>query len=73
MVPGVAVKKREEDAPGHGVNDLVYAWERKGVFRAMLVEIHIVDTHSPFPIFLFYMGWVCQQFLVCDFSNKSCG
>jgi hypothetical protein len=46
VIPGVAVKKREENTPGRGVNDLVNAWERKGVLRAMLVEIDIVSTHS---------------------------
>ena len=60
MVAGVAIKKREERAPGCRVNNLVDAWERKRVFRAVLVEICVIDTHSPFAIFLFYKDWVCQ-------------
>ena len=39
----------------------------------MFVEICIVDTHSPFTIFLFYKDWVCQPFWMCDFSDKTSG
>ena len=44
MVAGVAIKKREERAPGCRVNNLVDARERKRVFRAVLVEICVIDT-----------------------------
>ena len=37
----------------------------------MFVEIGIVNTHSPFTIFLFYKDWVCQPIWLCDFSNKT--
>ena len=36
-----------------------------------LVEVGIVNTHSPFTIFLFYKDWVCQPIWVCDFSDKT--
>ena len=39
----------------------------------MFVEIGIVNTHSPFTIFLFYKDWVCQPIWVCDFSDKTSG
>ena len=39
----------------------------------MFVEVGIVNTHSPFTIFLFYKDWVCQQIWVYDFSNKTGG
>jgi hypothetical protein len=48
-------------------------WKREGVLRAVLVEISIVNTYSPFAIFLFYKDWVCQPLWVCDFSNKFYG
>ena len=60
MVTWVAVKKREERAPGCGVNNLVDARERKRVFSAVLVEIRVINAHSPFAVFLFYKHWVCQ-------------
>ena len=55
MVAGVTIKKREKRAPGCRVNNLIDARERKRVFRAVLVEIRIINTQSPFTIFLFYM------------------
>ena len=39
----------------------------------MFVEIGIVNTHSPFTIFLFYKNWVCQPIWVCDFSDETGG
>ena len=37
----------------------------------MFVEVGIVNTHSPFTIFLFYKDWVCQPIWVCDFSDET--
>ena len=71
MVAGVAIKKREERAPGCRVNNLVDARESKRVFRVVLVEIRIINTYSPFAIFLFYNDWVCQPLWMCDFSDKT--
>ena len=73
VVAGVAVKKREECAPGCQVNNLVNAREREGVFRAVFVEICIVNTHSPFAISLFYKDWVCHPFWMCDFLDETSG
>ena len=39
----------------------------------MFVEVGIVNTHSPFTIFVFYKDWVCQPIWVCDFSDKTGG
>ena len=39
----------------------------------MFVEIGIVNTHSPFTVFLFYKDWVCQLIWVCDLSDKASG
>ena len=39
----------------------------------MFVEIGIVNTHSPFTVFLFYKDWVCQPIWVRDFSDKTGG
>jgi hypothetical protein len=39
MIPRVAVEEGEEDTPGCQVDNLVDAWEGKGVFRAVFVEI----------------------------------
>ena len=73
MVAGVAIKKRGKRAPGCRVNNLVDARERKRIFRAVLVEIRVINTHSPFAIFLFYKDWICQPLWMCDFSDKTSG
>jgi hypothetical protein len=49
----------------------VDAWKRKGILRVVLVEIGVVDTHSPFSIFLFYKDWVCRPIWMCNFSNET--
>ena len=71
MVTGVAVEKREERSPSCRVDYLIDARERKGVFRVVCVEIRVINTHSPFAIFIFYKDWVCQPLWMCDFSDKT--
>jgi hypothetical protein len=53
MVTQVAIKERKQDAASHRVNDLVDAWEREGILRAVFVEISVIHTHPPFIIILF--------------------
>ena len=73
MVAGVAIKKREKRAPGYRVNNLVDARERKRILRAVLVEIRVINTHSPFAVLLFYKDWICLPLWMCDFSDKTSG
>jgi hypothetical protein len=53
MVTRVAIKEREHDDARRRVNDLVDAWEREGILRAVFVEINVIHTHPPFIIILF--------------------
>jgi hypothetical protein len=53
VVTRVAVEEGEQDAASHKVDDLVDAWEREGIRRAMFVEISVIQTHPPFIIILF--------------------
>jgi hypothetical protein len=53
MVARVAVEKGEQDATSRRVDDLIDAWEREGVLRAVFIEISIIHTHPPFIIILF--------------------
>ena len=39
----------------------------------MYVKISIVNTLSPFTVFLFYKDWVCQPIWVLDFFDKTSG
>jgi hypothetical protein len=43
-----AVEEEEQDAASRRVDDLVDAWERKGILRTMFVEISIIHTHPSF-------------------------
>jgi hypothetical protein len=48
MVTCVAIEEKEQDAASRRVNDLVNAWEREGILRAVFVEISVIHTHPPF-------------------------
>jgi hypothetical protein len=52
MVAQLAIKEGEQNTTGCRVDDLVNAWEPKGILRAMLVEISIIHTHPLFTIIL---------------------
>jgi hypothetical protein len=47
MVPRVAVEEAEQVTTRRGVNDLVYPWQPEGVLGAVLVEVSVVNAHSP--------------------------
>jgi hypothetical protein len=53
MVARVAVEEGEQDAASRRIDDLIDAWEREGVLRAVFIEISIIHTHPPFIIVLF--------------------
>jgi hypothetical protein len=53
MVARVVVEEGEQDVATRRVDDLVDAWGREGVLRAMFVEISIIHTHPPFIVILF--------------------
>ena len=48
MIARVTVDEVEEFAAGGGVNDLVYPRQTEGVFRAVFVEISVINANSPF-------------------------
>jgi hypothetical protein len=53
MVAQVAVQEGEQDAASRRVDDLVDAWERERVLRAVFIEINIIHTHPPLIVILF--------------------
>jgi hypothetical protein len=53
MIARVVVEEGEQDAASRRVDDLVDAWERERVLRAVFIEISIIHTHPPFIIILF--------------------
>jgi hypothetical protein len=52
MVARVAVEEGEQYTASRRVDDLVDAWEREGVLRAVFIEISIIHTRPPFIIIL---------------------
>ena len=53
MIAGVTVEEGEEFTVGGGVYNLVYLRQTEGVFRAVFVEISIINARSPFFILFF--------------------
>ena len=51
MIAGVIVEEGEQFTAGGGVYDLVYLRQTKRVFRAVFVEIGVINAHYPFFIF----------------------
>jgi len=71
VIAGVTVKEGEEFTAGGGVYNLVYLRQTKGVFRAVFIEIGVINAHSPFFILLLNKNWVCQPLRMIHFFNKS--
>ena len=59
MIPGVTIEEGEEFTAGSRVYNLVYPRQAEGVFRAVFVEISIINTHSPFFILFSNENRVC--------------
>ena len=53
MIAGVTVEEGEQFASGGGVYNLVYLRQIEGVFRAVFIEIGVINAHSPFFIHFF--------------------
>ena len=71
VVSLVAVKEGEQDTPGSGVDDLVDARKPEWVFWVMLIEICVVDAHSPLVVvFLEDQDRICQPLWVEYFFDK---
>ena len=59
VIAGVTVEEGEEFAASGGVYNLIYPRQTEGVFRAVFVEIDVINAHSPFFILLLNKDWVC--------------
>jgi hypothetical protein len=59
VIAGVIVKEGEELTSDGGVYDLIYPRQTERVFRAVFVEISVIDAHSPFFILFLNENRVC--------------
>ena len=59
MIARVIVEEGEEFVADGGVYNLVYPRQTEGVFRAVLVEISVINAHSPFFILFLNKNRVC--------------
>ena len=48
MIAGVTVEEGEQFTASGGVYNLIYSRQTEGVFRAVIVEISVINTCSPF-------------------------
>ena len=71
VIARVIVEEGEEFVAGSGVYNLVYPRQTEGVFRAVFVEIDVINAHSLFFILLLNKDWVCQPLRMIYFFNKS--
>ena len=71
MIARVTVEEGEELAAGGGVYNFVYPMQTEGVFRAVFVEIGVINAHSPFFILLLNEHRVNQPLEMIDLFNKS--
>ena len=53
MIARVTVKEGGQFTTGGGVYNLIYSSQTKGVFRAVFVEIGVINAHFPFFILFF--------------------
>ena len=71
MIARVTVQEGEQYASGHLVDDLIDAREPKGILRAMLVEVCVVDGHPPLVVLFENEYWIRQPFGVVNFFDAS--
>jgi hypothetical protein len=71
VIARVAVEEAQQGASCGGVDDVVDAQKREGVFRAVMVETGVVDTHSPLVGFLWYKHRVGEPNRVFTFTDES--
>jgi hypothetical protein len=60
VISGVAIQEREHTTASGVIDYLIYPRESEGIFRAVFVEIGIVDAHVPINLILFeYNNRIC--------------
>ena len=59
MIAKVTAEEGEEFVAGSGVYNLVYPRQTEGVFRAVFIEISVINAHSPFFILFSNENRVC--------------
>ena len=70
MVSGEGIQEGEHSLPG-GVHNLIYPRQRETVFWACIVEIGVIDAHSPLPFLFGDHHYICQPIRILNFFNKS--
>jgi hypothetical protein len=65
VISGVAIQEREHRTVSGGIDYLIYPRESKRIFRAMFIEIGIVDAHALINFILFeYKNKICEPFMM---------
>jgi hypothetical protein len=72
VVPRVAVEEAEQVAACRGVDDLINPRQPEGVLGAVLVEVGVVDAHSPLiRVLLVDEDGVGEPLRMEDFSDEA--
>ena len=72
MIARVGIEKRQTLATRSRIDSLIYAGERKMVFRADLIEMLEVDAHSERLVLLRNHDDISEPLGVVYLSDKSC-
>ncbi|KAL6342419.1 hypothetical protein AAG906_009092 [Vitis piasezkii] len=62
---------REHPLPSSRIHNLIYPWQRKTVFWACIIEVGVIDAHSPFAFLFGYHHYICQPVWILYFSDES--
>jgi hypothetical protein len=71
VIARVGIQKREDFASQCEINYLVNAWQRERILGTFHIKASIVNTHSPFPILLFYKDGISKPVGVIHFLDET--
>ena len=70
VVSEEGVHKGKKLVLGHQVHKLINPGQREVVLQAGAIQIHEVDAHSPFPVYLFDQDYIGQPLGIVDFPDE---
>jgi hypothetical protein len=71
VIARVGVQETVELTPSHEVYNLVNTGKGKWIFWACLVQAHVVNAHTPFPLLSWYKNQIRYPVWVLHFLNVS--
>jgi hypothetical protein len=73
VINWVGIQEIYKFAHGIEVNNLVDSRKRERIFRANLVQAHVINTHPPFLVLLWQKNWIGYPVWLLDLFNEASG